>query len=107
MTVPLIGEITLGREPECTITIDDDVFISQLHLPGWSARIDDRPVPIEPVTGLLAGVRVPPGQSIRLECAYFPPGLTTGALISALSAAVLIGATIWSRRARERAPSRT
>ena len=32
MTVPLIGEITLGREPECTITIDDDVFISQLHL---------------------------------------------------------------------------
>ena len=32
MTVPLIGEITLGREPECTITIDDDAFISQLHL---------------------------------------------------------------------------
>jgi pSer/pThr/pTyr-binding forkhead associated (FHA) protein len=32
MTVPLIGEITLGREPECTITIDDDAFISQFHL---------------------------------------------------------------------------
>lgn len=32
MTVPLSGEITLGREPECTITIDDDAYISQLHL---------------------------------------------------------------------------
>lgn len=32
MTVPLVGEITLGREPDCSITIDDDAFISQLHL---------------------------------------------------------------------------
>lgn len=32
MTVPLIGVITLGREPDCSITIDDDPFISQLHL---------------------------------------------------------------------------
>lgn len=32
VTMPLIGEITLGREPDCSITIDDDAFISQLHL---------------------------------------------------------------------------
>jgi len=32
MTVPLDGEITLGREPGCTITIDDDAYVSQLHL---------------------------------------------------------------------------
>jgi len=32
MTVLLIGVITLGREPDCSITIDDDAFISQLHL---------------------------------------------------------------------------
>jgi hypothetical protein len=31
-TVPMHGEITLGRDPSCTITIDDDTFISQLHL---------------------------------------------------------------------------
>ena len=30
--VPMRGEITLGRDPSCTITIDDDTFISQLHL---------------------------------------------------------------------------
>ncbi len=31
-TVPMQGEITLGRDPSCTISIDDDTFISQLHL---------------------------------------------------------------------------
>jgi hypothetical protein len=32
MTIPLDGEVTFGREPGCTITIDDDAYISQLHL---------------------------------------------------------------------------
>ncbi len=31
-TVPMQGEVTLGRDPSCTITIDDDTYISQLHL---------------------------------------------------------------------------
>jgi pSer/pThr/pTyr-binding forkhead associated (FHA) protein len=31
-TVPMQGEVTLGRDPSCTISIDDDTFISQLHL---------------------------------------------------------------------------
>lgn len=32
MSIALGGEITLGREPGCTITINDDTYISQLHL---------------------------------------------------------------------------
>ena len=31
-SIAMQGEITLGRDPSCTITIDDDAFISQLHL---------------------------------------------------------------------------
>lgn len=30
-TVAMTGEITLGRDPSCSFTIDDDSFISQLH----------------------------------------------------------------------------
>jgi pSer/pThr/pTyr-binding forkhead associated (FHA) protein len=30
--VELTGDITLGREPGCTIVIDDDAYVSQLHL---------------------------------------------------------------------------
>ena len=32
LTVPVVGDVTLGREPGCTITIDDDAYLSQLHL---------------------------------------------------------------------------
>lgn len=31
-TIAMEGEVTLGRDPACTISIDDDTFISQLHL---------------------------------------------------------------------------
>lgn len=31
LTVAIDGEITLGREPGCTIVIDDDAYVSQLH----------------------------------------------------------------------------
>jgi pSer/pThr/pTyr-binding forkhead associated (FHA) protein len=30
-TVAMAGEITLGRDPSCSFTIDDDSFVSQLH----------------------------------------------------------------------------
>jgi pSer/pThr/pTyr-binding forkhead associated (FHA) protein len=32
VTVPLAGEITVGRDPNCTISIADDGYVSQLHL---------------------------------------------------------------------------
>lgn len=32
MSVGLGEDVTLGREPGCTITIDDDAYVSQLHL---------------------------------------------------------------------------
>ncbi len=32
MSVDLTGDITLGREPGSTIMIDDDAYVSQLHL---------------------------------------------------------------------------
>lgn len=32
MSVQLTGDVTLGREPGCTIMIDDDAYVSQMHL---------------------------------------------------------------------------
>lgn len=32
LTVDLTGDVTLGREAGCTIMIDDDAYVSQLHL---------------------------------------------------------------------------
>ncbi len=32
LTIPLEGEITLGRDKSCTISIVDDTYVSQLHM---------------------------------------------------------------------------
>ena len=32
LSIALTGEVTLGREPGCTIMITDDAYVSQLHL---------------------------------------------------------------------------
>jgi pSer/pThr/pTyr-binding forkhead associated (FHA) protein len=32
LTIPLGDDITIGRDPECTVTIDDDTYISQRHV---------------------------------------------------------------------------
>ena len=32
MTVAIAGEITLGRDDNCTIAIHDDTYVSTLHL---------------------------------------------------------------------------
>ena len=72
------------------------VVISQLALPGWRARINERVVPLETVDGLLLGVRVPPGQAVEIDLAYSPPGLVPGALISLLCVMVLVGAGVVS-----------
>jgi pSer/pThr/pTyr-binding forkhead associated (FHA) protein len=32
VTVPLSGDIVLGRDPSCAISIDDDAYISQRHV---------------------------------------------------------------------------
>lgn len=32
LTIPLDGEITLGRDATCTISIVDDTYVSQLHM---------------------------------------------------------------------------
>jgi hypothetical protein len=42
ITVPLVGEIVIGREPGCTITIDDDAYVSQRHVRFY--EIDGQPM---------------------------------------------------------------
>jgi len=32
LTIAITGEITLGRDPACTIVVDDDAYVSQIHL---------------------------------------------------------------------------
>ena len=65
------------------------VVVAQLLLPGWTARVNGQPAPLEPVDRCLMGIRVPGGEAAEITLSYFPPGLATGAALSALCAAML------------------
>ncbi len=57
------------------------LVLAESYLPGWSARVDGQPVPVEVADGATLGVWVPEGTH-RLEARFQQPGLTLGALLS-------------------------
>ncbi len=74
------------------------VLVSQLPLPGWSARVNGQPAPLEAVDECLMAVRVPPGEPAEITLSYFPPKLALGAAISALSAVLVLALLVRGRR---------
>ncbi len=70
------------------------LVVSQLALPGWSARLNGQPATIETIDGVLMGVRVPPGAAVEIAWSYNPPGWWAGAAISLVCAAVLVAAVL-------------
>ncbi len=67
------------------------LVVADLEFPGWSARLDDRPVEIRPVDLLFRGVQIPPGEH-RLSMRYGPPGWWLGAWITRWGALAWLGA---------------
>jgi hypothetical protein len=57
------------------------LVVREAMAPGWSARLDGRPVPIEIHEGRYRSVAVPAGRT-RVEMRYLPPGLRPGVLIA-------------------------
>lgn len=62
------------------------LVVSQSWFPGWSASIDGRKQEVVRADAVVLGVPVPPGRH-KIRLSYYPPGLTTGALISSVTIA--------------------
>lgn len=65
------------------------VVIADAWAPGWSARVDERPVPLRRVNAVLRGVAVPAGEH-ALELRYRPPGWDAARAIAATALLVTI-----------------
>ncbi len=63
---------------------------------GWSARIDGQSVPVYRTNGVVRGVAVPAGASV-VTFRYWPPGLTVGSCVSALSLGLVVLALVRRR----------
>jgi uncharacterized membrane protein YfhO len=75
------------------------LVLSDVHYPGWKARVDGREVPMERVNYLLRGVMVPAGTH-RVEFVYEPASWRAGWIISLLALIAILAATAigWRRR---------
>ena len=60
---------------------------------GWSAKIDGEKVNMFSADGGLTGIKVPDGEH-KIEFFYRTPGLTVGAVLSALSALAVSGLVV-------------
>jgi membrane protein YfhO len=77
------------------------LVVAETWDPGWRARLNGRPVDVEPFRGVLLGVPVGAGPG-RVELRYHPEGFVPGMMLSALGlAAVAAGA---AGRKRNRRP---
>ena len=65
------------------------VVVTESHHPGWSARVNGVPAPVHRVDNLFLGIEVPAGES-AVELRFRPPGLETGAAVSAAGALALV-----------------
>ena len=68
---------------------DAVLVVQETAYPGWTAAVNGQPAQIESVGGLI-GVRLPPGEAVRVEFAYRPLLLYIGALVSGVFIAVFL-----------------
>ncbi|HXQ79755.1 MAG TPA: YfhO family protein [Opitutaceae bacterium] len=65
------------------------LVLAEAWYPGWSAQIDGRAVPCEPVNGWMRGVPVPAGKSV-VRMHFHQNGLLAGLVASAAAAFALV-----------------
>jgi hypothetical protein len=89
---PAIRIETLRRNSS-TVIVDAPrpglVYAAESFFDGWTARVNGVPSPILPANYAFRAVAVPAGRS-RIEFRYWPPGLTAGLAISAVSFVALL-----------------
>lgn len=80
------------------------VYMADSFFPGWAARVNGLDTSILPANYAFRAVAVPLGAA-TIELSYWPPGLTSGLWITAVSLLVAVALAIGLPRAR--APGRS
>lgn len=66
---------------EANLETDQTVIFSEIEYPGWAAKVDGQPVPIQRFEGLIRAVQVPAGRHI-IQMQFIPSSFCVGLLIS-------------------------
>jgi hypothetical protein len=74
---------------DVTAAADAFLLIADTYYPGWTAAVDGQPVPLYRANLSVRGLAVPAGRHL-VELRYDPPGLATGAALSAIALTALL-----------------
>lgn len=78
------------------------LILSEIWYPGWQARVNGRPQPVQRVNGLLRGVELKEPGAYHIRLVYRPKSVVWGGWISGLSVAGLAATGGLVRRAKRR-----
>jgi hypothetical protein len=100
---PFTPALWAGRDPdrpaiEVTTAAPGLLVIADTWMPGWSARLDGRPVPVHRGNHSQRVIALPSAGAHRIQLEYHPPGLPLGGSITLLSAVLLVGLAAGGRR---------
>ncbi len=73
------------------------VYCSESFFRGWTARVNGRPAEILRANFAFRAVEVPAGRVV-LELCYWPPGLTSGLIVTSIGCAIALGLLGWDRK---------
>jgi hypothetical protein len=76
------------------------VYSSDSWMPGWTATVNDKAARVLPANYAFRSVEVPAGPS-EIEFTYWPPGLTSGLVLSAASVLAALALALAPRRTTE------
>lgn len=78
---------------------DGLLVVADAFWDGWKATLDGRPMVVEIADGLVRAVRWPAGRHL-LEMRYDPVEVWLGAVVSGITALLLLGSVVWKRLLR-------
>jgi hypothetical protein len=99
----------VGRSPS-SLLVDVDqpadglLLFSELHYPGWQAKVDGQPAPVLVADAILRAVEVPAGRH-QVEVKFNPPSVKAGLVISAATLALVLTYGLWCLISHVRKPS--
>ncbi len=97
--VRVVQRTSVSLTLDATLACNGMVVMSETYAPGWTAKVDRKPVQIREVYGALRGVAVP-GGTHRIEMKYRPRSVWWGAFFTLAGVLGICALGVWERKRR-------
>jgi len=90
LTIRVAAAASSGPDGSAAARRPENLVIAENDVPGWTATLDGREVPISRANGMHMSLVVPDGAAHEVVLTFSPPGLLAGVSISALALLLVV-----------------